>query len=524
MTIRARLILAFATILALFAVTQAIQVTSDRQRTKTVNDLERALHREILMGRIRQGIADLQRQVALLSQIEGDPGESPAGRDIVTTEIDKVSDDIRNLVALSDPVDAAEVGDLQQTYAKLADAWRRFFDYLGTEAGWATAFQVKAEPLARRVLADRVGLLPRLEAAQTSHVLEAQAQFDRINRDTSQLDLSIFAASMLVSLGVAFLLARHLTTRLADLNRGVAAVATMNLDHRITIRSRDELGQVGEGFNAMAESLSASRQALSSANEELLMRNTEIDREREVSQSLLRNILPEEIAAELAERGEVAPRYYEDVTILFTDFVGFTLAVEKLAAEDVVGLLHTYFKKFDDIAERYGLEKLKTIGDSYFCAAGLPRRTPSHPVDAMLAALEMLHVVGDTVCPDGQRWSMRVGLHTGPVVAGVVGTRKFAFDVWGDTVNVASRMQTAGRPNRVNVSAALHQRVKDFFVMEARGRIQTKEGKDLEMYEVLGVLPGLIAGGGVPPQVFAKRYRTYFDKPLTTFPEFPIEF
>jgi class 3 adenylate cyclase/HAMP domain-containing protein len=522
MTIRVRLILAFATILALFAVTQAIQVRSDRQRTKTMTELGRALRREILIGRIGQSIADLQRQVALLSQIEGEPGESPAGRDIVTAEIDKVSDDIRILVALSDPVDAAEVGDLQQTYAKLADAWKRFYDYLGTEAGWATAFQVKAEPLAARVL-NKGGLLPRLQAAQTAHVFEAQAQFDRINRDTSQLDLGIFAASMLVSLGVAFLLARHLTTRLADLNRGVAAVATMNLDHRITIRSRDELGQVGEGFNAMAESLSASRQALSGANEELLARNAEIDREHEVSQSLLRNILPEEIATELAERGEVAPRYYEDVTILFTDFVGFTLAVEKLAAEDVVGLLHTYFKKFDEIAERYGLEKLKTIGDSYFCAAGLPRRTPSHPVDALLAALEMVHAVGDTVIADGQRWSMRVGLHSGPVVAGVVGTRKFAFDVWGDTVNVASRMQTAGRPNRVNVSAAMHQRVKDFFVMEARGRIQTKEGKDLEMYEVLGVLPGLTAGGGLPPQAFARRYRTYFDKPLTTFPEFPIE-
>ena len=314
--------------------------------------------------------------MALLSQVEAGPGgQAPAGRDIVSAEIDKVSDDIRSLVELSDPVDAGAVGDLQQTYAKLADAWGRFYDYLGTEAGWATAFQVKAEPLARRVLADKVGLLPRLEAAQTSHVLEAQAQFDRINRDTSQLDLGIFATSMLVSLGVAFLLARHLTTRLADLNRGVAAVATMNLDHRITIRSRDELSQVGEGFNAMAESLSASRRALSSANEELLARNADIDREREISQSLLRNILPEEIAAELAARGEVAPRYYEDVTILFTDFVGFTLAVEKLAAEDVIGLLHTYFKKFDDIAERYGLEKLKTIGDSYFCAAGLPRCT-----------------------------------------------------------------------------------------------------------------------------------------------------
>jgi class 3 adenylate cyclase len=520
MTIRVRLILAFATILALFAVSQAIQVASDRQRTKTVTDLKRALQREVLMGHISQGIADLQRQVALLSQIESEPGQAPAGRDVVAAEIDTVSRDIGRLVALTDPVDARAVGDLQQTYAKLADAWGRFYDYLGADATWATAFQVKAEPLARHAL---IELLPPLQTAQTSHVQEAQAQFDRISRDTSRLDLGIFAVSMLVSLGIAFLLARHLTTRLADLNQGVAAVATMNLDHRISIRCRDELGQVGEAFNAMAESLSASQREVSSANEELLARNAEIDREREVSQSLLRNILPEQIAAELAERGEVAPRYHEDVTILFTDFVGFTLAAEKLAAEDVVGLLHTYFKTFDDIAERYGLEKLKTIGDSYFCAAGIPRRTPSHPVDATLAAFEMIRAVGDIVVGDGQRWSVRVGLHTGPVVAGVVGTRKFAFDVWGDTVNLASRMETAARPNRVNVSAAMQQRLKDFFAMEARGRIQTKEHKDLEMYEVLGVLPGLTAGGGVPPEAFAKRYRTYFDKPLATFPKFLIE-
>ena len=134
MTIRGRLILAFATILALFAVAQAIQVASDRQRTKTVTDLARALKREVLIGSIRQGIADLQRQVALLSQVESEPGQAPAGRDIVAGEIDAVSKDIRSLVPLTDPVDAGAVADLQQTYAKLADAWDRFYDYLGADA------------------------------------------------------------------------------------------------------------------------------------------------------------------------------------------------------------------------------------------------------------------------------------------------------------------------------------------------------------------------------------------------------
>jgi adenylate cyclase len=118
---------------------------------------------------------------------------------------------------------------------------------------------------------------------------------------------------------------------------------------------------------------------------------------------------------------------------------------------------------------------------------------------------------------------VRIGLHTGPVIAGVVGTRKFAFDVWGDTVNLASRMEAAARPNRIAVSAAVNQRLKDFFTMEARGRILTKENKELEMFEVVGVLPGLMSGGGAPPAGFAKRYRAYFDRPLTAFPAFLLD-
>ncbi len=252
------------------------------------------------------------------------------------------------------------------------------------------------------------------------------------------------------------------------------------------------------------------------------MRNSEIERQRRVSESLLLNILPASVAAELAARGEVAPRYFEDVTILFTDFVGFTLATEKLAADEVVGVLHGYFKSFDEIAERYGLEKLKTIGDSYFCAGGLPIRTPSHPVDATLAAFEMIRAVEERVLPDGTRWRIRIGIHTGPVIAGVVGTKKFAFDVWGDTVNRASRMESGGSPNRINVSSEMHRRIKDFFRMEDRGRLMTKDKAELEMFLVDGVLPSLTAAPGVPPPAFAQRYRTYFDKELAAFPGFLV--
>jgi adenylate cyclase len=206
------------------------------------------------------------------------------------------------------------------------------------------------------------------------------------------------------------------------------------------------------------------------------------------------------------------------VTIKFNQLVGLSHATEKLAADEVVGILHGYFTAFDEIATRYGLEKMKTIGDSYFCAGGLPVRTPSHPVDATLAALEMVRAVQGCVHPDGTRWAVRIGLHTGPVVAGVVGTTKFAFDVWGDTVNLASRMETAAQPNRVNVSYAVRQRIKDFFELDCRGRIRTKEQRELEMYDVVGVLPSLMSGDQRPPEAFGGRYRTYFGKELLVFP------
>ena len=151
------------------------------------------------------------------------------------------------------------------------------------------------------------------------------------------------------------------------------------------------------------------------------------DRETRVSESLLLNILPGEVADELRAKGLVSPKYFEDVTILFTDFVGFTLSTEKLAAEELVELLHDYFTAFDQIVARYRLEKMKTIGDSYMCISGLPNRNPAHPVDMVMAAFEMLEAVRQRQRPDRlAQWKVRIGIHTGPVIAGVVGINRFA--------------------------------------------------------------------------------------------------
>jgi class 3 adenylate cyclase/CheY-like chemotaxis protein len=245
----------------------------------------------------------------------------------------------------------------------------------------------------------------------------------------------------------------------------------------------------------------------------------EIDKAHQASEDLLRNILPRAIAEELQEYHAVAPMYFEDVTIVFTDFVGFTAKTERLAAEELVGLLHEYFTAMDLITERYGLEKMKTIGDSYMFAGGLPLRNPAHPVDAVLAALEILDFVEEMKASrKGNDWSVRIGIHTGPVIAGVVGVRKFAFDIWGETVNIASRMESGGTPDRINLSDRTFTRIKDFFTCEHRGKIATKEGHQLEMYTIISVEPKLLGETGRPPPAFARRYGAYFRKELSEFP------
>jgi len=274
-------------------------------------------------------------------------------------------------------------------------------------------------------------------------------------------------------------------------------------------------------LSVVLERVKASEKLLA-ANQELERRHQQVEQQKKTSESLLLNILPAEVADELRTKGMVSPKYFEDVTILFTDFVGFTLATEKLAAEDLVQVLNEYFTEFDQIVSRYGLEKMKTIGDSYMCLSGLPVRNPSHPVDTVLAAFEMLEAVKNRARSGGPfEWRVRIGIHTGPVIAGVVGINKFAFDIWGDTVNYSSRMESSGHPNRINLSERTYSRVKDFFACEHRGKVATKEKKELDMYFADGLLPNLLSGGDqIPPEAFVRRYNVYFQKDPPAFPGF----
>jgi class 3 adenylate cyclase/ligand-binding sensor domain-containing protein len=250
-------------------------------------------------------------------------------------------------------------------------------------------------------------------------------------------------------------------------------------------------------------------------------RTAEVRTERDQNEALLLNILPKPVASELRSTGSVKPTSFDDVTVCFSDFVGFTLSSEKLPPQELISSLNDYFTAFDEIIGRYGLEKLKTIGDAYMFAGGLPNASPSHAVDAVLAALEMVEVVRKLAKPEkGINWSIRLGLYSGPVVAGVVGVRKFAFDIWGNTVNFAARMESAGAANRVNLSETTGSRVFDFIECEARGPVRIKEGREMEMYFAIGLKQELLAGPMIDgiPEAFRHKYEELFAKPPRSFP------
>ncbi|MCE9597314.1 MAG: adenylate/guanylate cyclase domain-containing protein [Spirochaetia bacterium] len=218
-----------------------------------------------------------------------------------------------------------------------------------------------------------------------------------------------------------------------------------------------------------------------------------IAEERAKSDRLLLNILPETVAEELKRRGTTEPVSYAGATVLFTDFQGFTSIAERLKPQDLVAELDRCFSYFDSLMPRFHLEKLKTIGDSYMCVGGLPIPNQSHAIDAALAALEiqafmnqMKSIKADQGLP---YWELRVGIHSGPLVAGVIGERKFAYDVWGDTVNTASRMESSGVTGRVNISRATFDLISAYFECEFRGRVQAKNKGDVEMYFINRIKP-----------------------------------
>lgn len=212
-----------------------------------------------------------------------------------------------------------------------------------------------------------------------------------------------------------------------------------------------------------------------------------IEEEKNRSNNLLLNILPEETALELKKNGKVQAKKFESVTVLFTDFEGFTQYAEKLPPEKLVESIDYYFSKFDTIMEKYNLEKIKTVGDAYMCAGGLPFPTEDHAYKMTLAALEIARFVDASKELNIQtktHFKIRIGINTGPIVAGVVGLKKFSYDIWGDTVNIASRMESNSEPGKINISEYTYQIIKNDFECEYRGEIEVKNKGMMKMYFV----------------------------------------
>lgn len=213
----------------------------------------------------------------------------------------------------------------------------------------------------------------------------------------------------------------------------------------------------------------------------------EIEKEKEKSDGLLLNILPDSVAEELKVNGSSKPKLYDEVSVGFTDFSGFTMISEQLTPEELVEKLDAIFLEFDKIVENYGLQRIKTIGDAYMFASGLPVSIDDHAEKCVKAGIEMRDFIqsyNSGLAVDAPKWNIRIGINTGPVVAGVIGIKKFAYDIWGDTVNTASRMESSGEVNKVNISGSTFDHVKALFSTEYRGKVPAKNKGDIDMYFV----------------------------------------
>lgn len=212
--------------------------------------------------------------------------------------------------------------------------------------------------------------------------------------------------------------------------------------------------------------------------------NERIAAEKQKSDELLLNILPQEVAEELKEKGSTSAQLHEEVSVLFTDFVNFTSNSEKIGVQELLNELNVYFTAFDEIMGKRGLEKIKTIGDAYLAVSGLPASDPRHAQNAILAAKDILEFVTARKKNNKNGLDIRIGVHSGPVIAGIVGVKKFAYDIWGDTVNTAARMEQSSTPGKINVSASTFALAKNDFTFEGRGLVQTKGKGAMEMYFV----------------------------------------
>lgn len=314
-------------------------------------------------------------------------------------------------------------------------------------------------------------------------------QLADLNQSSKQLLSGIIGLSFafLCLIGVlVWLLLRNVLKRSVGLMQAVSEIGEGNLEARTHISGNDEIGILGQSIDSMASNLKEAIERANKKAEEAEDQAQKLSEERYRSEKLLNNILPTLIADRLRKGESMIAETFPEVTVLFADIVGFTELSARLGPREIVNMLNDVFGRFDKLVVEHGLEKIKTIGDCYMVVGGIPERDPLHCQKVADFAIAALQSFDEYAADFTQPLSIRVGMHTGTVVAGVVGTQKFAYDLWGDVVNIASRFESSGKPNRIHVSDSVRIRLADDFIFEGGEEVNLKGKGIMKSWFIVG--------------------------------------
>jgi class 3 adenylate cyclase len=293
---------------------------------------------------------------------------------------------------------------------------------------------------------------------------EVLAPVDRLQRDL----LLVGALALVAVLVIGAWLSRSLAGPLTELTAGVKRFAAGNYDVKVSARTTDEIGQLCTAFNSMVDEIHAKNDVIETKNRE--------------NEQLLLNVLPAPIANRLRGGEQSIADGFAEVTVAFADLVGFTALSSEMPPQNVVALLNGLFSRFDQAAQEIGIEKIKTVGDAYMAVCGLPHPVPDHIERMVRMAIRMVHICREHALEHRVPFRLRIGINSGPVVAGVIGKSKYIYDLWGDTVNLASRMETAGLPDSIQVTRPVYEKLKDRYAFEPRGALEIKGKGEVEAW------------------------------------------
>jgi PAS domain S-box-containing protein len=305
-------------------------------------------------------------------------------------------------------------------------------------------------------------------------------------------------------------------TPIYDSNGALSKIIAIETDITDLKMAEEALSDKHDNLLSIMEHLEDANRMLDEQRNEIEHQRASLEEEKNKSDALLLNILPDVAAHQLKKKGFVKPKKYSEVSVMFADFVNFSsLSVSYASIEEFLAALSYYFESFDEITTKRFIEKIKTIGDCYMCVGGVPQINKSNPFDTVLAALEAQKLVEEKAQIDQTNgnpvWRLRIGIHTGSVMAGVIGKKKFAYDVWGDTVNIASRMESKGEAGKVNISETTYNAIQEYFECRYRGKVMAKNIGEINMYFVERIKPEYSedSEGYIPNAAFRKELAKY---------------